>query len=517
MDPNEVIETKVTALDDNNAQVMDTTVAENNEEEVVDITPLDNDEDLKNQDTEPNDEEKIEPAEDEDVSDESVVEIAEEAIAAQSDSPFRESDEPVKPPSPWTASVIISLLTEFFSLSADAAYFIAITILMLSVSSVVTMGFTLMLGYLPRLIILIFSDTFERFSPKKLMVTSNAVRAIAVCIQSWLLAQGHQGGKEYVVIIFVLIYGIADAFYFPALSLFPALSTVYLRNISKINAAVQVVNLLAVATGSWLGGWLISIYYQTDKVIDTIWPAFLIIGLTQVVAFILLLFTKFIDASLLQHPPLPTLKDSFKEARREGSTYEMLIFVAITSILVSGIGFAGIPALAKDIWNSPTVFGMLFSSWAIGNIIGAIVSLFVSVEFFKAPWFSIIIVVSTCAIAACFGIFTYVIELNFLYSANFLVGVLDTFNIFIIFQWFRSMTHMPRLANFLLIASQGTQPLGIIIQAILYEIFEKKSFLYASIAIAVMSITMVFFRSFRNAGPQEYKPLLDSENSEHEV
>jgi MFS family permease len=107
---------------------------------------------------------------------------------------------------------------EAISLLGDQFYMIALPWLVLQLTGdALAMGAVLALGGIPRaLFMLVGGALTDRFSPRNVMLTSNLLRLGLVSILAVMVITGAM--QLWMLFAFALLFGLADAFFFPAQS-----------------------------------------------------------------------------------------------------------------------------------------------------------------------------------------------------------------------------------------------------------------------------------------------------------
>src|SRR5689334_11924820 len=107
---------------------------------------------------------------------------------------------------------------EGISLLGDQFYLIALPWLVLQLTgSALALGAILALASIPRAVFMLVGGAFvDRYSPRSVMLASNAARLVLVALMSVLVLTHHI--DLWMLYVFALAFGLADAFYFPAQS-----------------------------------------------------------------------------------------------------------------------------------------------------------------------------------------------------------------------------------------------------------------------------------------------------------
>src|ERR1044071_5447667 len=128
---------------------------------------------------------------------------------------------------------------ESISLMGDQFHFVALAWLALQLTgSGLALGTVLMVAAIPRAVFMLLGGALsDRFSPRSLMLASNALRGVVVGIVATLVLSGN--AQLWQLYVLAAIFGVVDAFFHPALNtIVPML--VSERLLPPANALVQV-------------------------------------------------------------------------------------------------------------------------------------------------------------------------------------------------------------------------------------------------------------------------------------
>ncbi|MBW2092334.1 MAG: MFS transporter, partial [Deltaproteobacteria bacterium] len=150
-------------------------------------------------------------------------------------------------------------LGQGFSVLGTQFYMIALPWLVLRLTGdPFKMGTVLALAGIPRaLFMLVGGALTDRFSPRTLMLCSNFARMVVVSLLTALVLT--ENVDLWMMYLLGLIFGLADAFYFPAqASIMPRI--VDLEHLLAGNSIVQGTSQLSIAVGPALAGGLIALF-----------------------------------------------------------------------------------------------------------------------------------------------------------------------------------------------------------------------------------------------------------------
>ena len=258
---------------------------------------------------------------------------------------------------------------ETISMVGDQFHFIALAWLALQLTgSGLALGTVLMTAAIPRAVFLLVGGAFsDRLSPRFLMLWSNAIRAVIVAILATLVITNH--AQLWQLYILAVVFGIVDAFFWPAMNtILPML--VPDKQLAASNALMQGSGQLTGLIGPALAGVLVAAV-QTG-------PAFAIDAVSFAVAAAALLLVRggrrssaALDAAHRQHL-LGTIREGIAFAWRDPAIRSLLVLVAAFNFAFTGPISVGIAWMAREVWGGSAAFGILFSAFGAGALVGAI-------------------------------------------------------------------------------------------------------------------------------------------------
>jgi MFS family permease len=210
-----------------------------------------------------------------------------------------------------------------------------------------------------------FSD---RFSPRMLMLVSNAIRGVVVGVLAALVLTGR--AELWHLYVLAGTFGVVDAFFYPALNtIVPML--VPERQLSPANALVQGAQQITGLVGPALAGAMIALV-ETG-------PAFVIDAASfMVAAFALLLIRggrRTADPVEDGQRPgvLSTIAGGVRAAWADPAVRSMVLLTAAFNFAFTGPISVGLAFLADHRFDGgPAAFGLLFSAFGGGAVLGAI-------------------------------------------------------------------------------------------------------------------------------------------------
>jgi MFS family permease len=255
---------------------------------------------------------------------------------------------------------------ETASLLGDGAQGVALAWLTLTLSgSALTLGSVLLAGAVARAaVVLVGGAVTDRLSPRALLLTSNVARALVAVTIAGLAASG--GIRLWELYAGSVAFGLADAFFLPAVgAIVPALVAGE-QDLSRANALLGASEQGAMLAGPVLGG----------LVVAAIGPggAFAVNSLSFLVAAAGLLPAPRRGAARREAP------ESVWAGVRRGLAYAwgrvelrvLLLVISMESLTYNGVFGVGLPALARSFAQGPVALGLLASAWGCGQLAGAL-------------------------------------------------------------------------------------------------------------------------------------------------
>jgi MFS family permease len=238
--------------------------------------------------------------------------------------------------------------------------------------SALALGSVLALMAVPRaLLMLVGGVSVDRWSPRLVMLASNAVRLIAVAILGVVLLADR--GEVWMLYAFALVFGVADAFFFPAqMSMAPEL--VEADQLQQANGVIQGTAQATVLIGPAVAGVLIAALGSTGSSPSTagIAAALLVDAATFLVSLVTLWLIR-------PRTHVERAASSFLEDIRAGFRYvidlpglrAMVLMSLAANFLIVGPFEVGMPVIAYTrLPEGAAAFGLLISAFGGGSLVG---------------------------------------------------------------------------------------------------------------------------------------------------
>ena len=262
---------------------------------------------------------------------------------------------------------------ESVSLLGDQFHFVALAWLTLQLTgSGLALGSVLMVAAIPRAVFMLLGGALsDRWSPRSLMLWSNAIRAVLVGVLAALVLTGR--AELWQLYLMAGLFGVVDALFYPAMSaILPML--VDEPTLPPANALMQGTQQFAQLIGPALAGVVVAIV-QTG-------PAFVIDSVSFAVATVALLFIvggRRTTASLRtvdgENGPslLATVREGFGYAWSDPAVRSLILLTAAFNFAFTGPLSVGLPFMADHtLGGGSATFGILLSGFGAGALVGAV-------------------------------------------------------------------------------------------------------------------------------------------------
>ncbi|HSL46130.1 MAG TPA: MFS transporter [Anaerolineales bacterium] len=264
---------------------------------------------------------------------------------------------------------------EGVSVLGDHFYMIALPWLVLQLTGdSLAMGTVLALSAIPRaLLMLVGGALTDRFSPRSLMLASNAARFILVSLLTVVVFADRV--EMWMLYTLAVLFGVADAFFYPAQSSM-APQLVKKDHLQVANSLIHGTMMLAMMAGPVLAGVLIALLgdgHSESASMQGIAAAFGLDALTFLVSLITLLFIK------MERTVLNEKDENILESIRSGLNFvwndvplrAFFFVVAAVTFFFNGPFNIGVPILADTRFPEGAVaYGTILSTWGAGSLVG---------------------------------------------------------------------------------------------------------------------------------------------------
>ena len=365
---------------------------------------------------------------------------------------------------------------EGISVLGDHFYMIALPWLVLQLTGdSLAMGTVLALSAIPRaLLMLVGGALTDRFSPRWLMLASNAVRFVLVAVLTILVFTNNV--EMWILYIIAILFGVSDAFFYPAQSsMVPQL--VKKDHLQVANSLVQGTMMLTMLLGPALAGLLIAALgdgHSESANMQGIAAAFGLDALTFLVSLITLVFIR------TQQTESPEASENILESIRSGLKFvwndlplrAFFFVVAAVTFFFNGPFNIGIPLLADTRFPEGAVaYGAILSMWGAGSLVGMTIAGVLPRPNPKRTGTVLLILVSVMGIGlAALGMSTSMI---FAAAIGLILGSVDGYiNVFFV-TWVQSRApkaFIGRLMSLLMFSSIGLLPVSMTLSGALSRV-----------------------------------------------
>ena len=263
---------------------------------------------------------------------------------------------------------------EGISVLGDHFYMIALPWLVLQLTGdSLAMGTVLALSAIPRaLLMLVGGALTDRFSPRSLMLASNAVRFLLVSLLTILVFTNSV--EMWMIYTLAILFGVADAFFYPAQSSM-APQLVNKDHLQAANSLIHGTMMLTMLAGPVLAGLLIAALGDghAESSMKGIAVAFGLDALTFLISLITLAFIKTPQNTSTE------ASENIIESIRSGLNFvwndvplrAFFFVVAAVTFFFNGPFNIGVPLLADTRFPEGAVaYGTILSTWGAGSLVG---------------------------------------------------------------------------------------------------------------------------------------------------
>lgn len=240
--------------------------------------------------------------------------------------------------------------------------------------SALALGGVLAVMAVPRAALMLVGGVYvDRLSPRRVMLLSNGVRLVAVTVLGLIVLAGDV--TLLMVYVFALVFGIADAFFFPAQqAIIPAL--VDPEQIPAANAIAQGTTQLTVFAGPAVAGLLVAALGSTGSHpgLAGIGVALLVDALSFVISIVtLVLIRGGAETRGRAEPVLTALKAGLTFVWGWPSLRFIVLFAMGINFFVVGPLYVGLPMIAyARLPEGAAAYGTLMSALGGGSVLGMV-------------------------------------------------------------------------------------------------------------------------------------------------
>ncbi len=412
-------------------------------------------------------------------------------------------------------NLIMLWIGEGFSVLGSQFYLIALPWLVLQVTGdTFQMGIVLALAGIPRALFMLVGGAFtDKFDPKVMMIASNIIRMTVGIYLAFLVY--HNQVEKILLYLLSLIFGLADAFLYPAQSaILPKI--VKPEFLLAGNSIVQGTAQLSIAVGPALAGIVIAVFSResaNSAVLNDAMDMFGIAVAFMINAsafFISILFFLTIRLSNPANSPGTSENRGMLGLLWEGILYVigdktliyMLFVAAFNHFLVEGPLFIGVPVLSNSRFTQgAAAFGIIMSGLGAGMLTGIAVAGLLPALNPKRMGGILMSLLSLSGLGLIILGF-----MNNTYLAALVVMLMGLAQGFVIVQFstwmqLRAPSHLlGRVLSMMMFASVGLVPVSQALCGLLIKFSVTGLFVGAGIVVVVLNLVMSFRREIRRMG-----------------
>jgi MFS family permease len=396
---------------------------------------------------------------------------------------------------------------EGVSVLGDHFYMIALPWLVLQLTGdSFAMGTVLALSAIPRaLLMLVGGALTDRFSPRSLMLASNAVRFVLVALLTGLVFADRV--EMWMLYTLAILFGVSDAFFYPAQSsMVPQL--VKKDHLQVANSLVQGTMMLTMLLGPALAGMLIAALgdgHSESANMQGIAAAFGLDALTFLASLITLVFIKIPqnESHEVSENILESIRSGLKFVWNDIPLRAFFFVVAAVTSFFNGPFNIGVPLLADTRFLEGAVaYGAILSAWGAGSLVGMTLAGILPRPHPKRTGTVLLILVSVMGLGlALLGVSTSMI---FAATIGLVLGSVDGYiNVFFV-TWVQSRApkaFIGRLMSLLMFSSIGLLPISMTLSGALSRVDVTLLLTVSGAIIALLGLVMTLNPTVRAMEP----------------
>jgi MFS family permease len=335
----------------------------------------------------------------------------------------------------------------------DQFFLVALPWLILQLTgSGAVLGGIMMVEAIPRAaLMLIGGAVTDRFSPRKIMILTAALRTLLVTTLAAFIWTHYVEVWQLYVLSF--LFGVADAFAAPAAqTLLPSL--VAPAQLPAANALSQVTQQIAMLLVPAPAGIIIAAFGVASAFsIDAV--SFLFI----IAALLMLRNPPPVESAAPRSNIAHSILEGLRYVKNDIALRTLLLVAAVLNFCITGPLSVGVAFLAKSEFGSPTAYGLLMSSVAAGSLVGLLLA--AARQQRKRGWILLAVSVVIGICTASIGLFSQLwslLPILFVMSAS--AGFLNVH----LMAWFQQRVDramLGRVISVLMFASLGLMPLSL--------------------------------------------------------
>ncbi len=427
-----------------------------------------------------------------------------------------------KPASPLSVRNFRLLwIGEGISLLGDQFYLIALPWLVLQITgSALALGTITALAAIPRAVFMLVGGAFvDRYSPRSVMMISNAARMVLVALMSALVLTDHIGIE--MLYVFALAFGVADAFYFPAQT--AIVPQVLPRDqLQAGNSFVQGTAQLSIFLGPVLAGGLIAMLGKaaagSAPDMRGIAISFAMDALSFIASLLSLILMRIptvtkqagTKPAVEQQSVIESIKEGFAYVWSQAILRVFFLLIVATNFLVMGPVTVGVPVLADTrLASGVAAFGIIMSAFGAGSLLGIILCGALPAPKPEHLGTVILLVISFLGIGvALMSLFTSIAVIGVI---ALLVGATAGYQRMTLLTWLQKRIPqelMGRVMSLLFFCAIGLAPVSNALAGVILEIDLNWLFIGGGMLMAAVSLLSILLPEARRMGLEAEAPRM---------
>jgi MFS family permease len=384
----------------------------------------------------------------------------------------------------------------------DQFVFIALPWLALVLTgSGLALGGVLALMAIPRALLMVVGGvSVDRFSPRLVMLGSNAVRFVAVTIMGLVILTGAQ--QVWMLYAFALVFGIADAFFFPAqTSIVPEL--VEPEQLQRANGIVQGTAQASVLVGPALAGIVIAALGSEAADTTGIAVAMLLDALTFVVSMVTLWLIRARERPSAEHPSIvESIREGVRFVWGKASMRAVIALSLSANLFIVGPFEVGLPYFAYTrLPEGAAAFGILLAAFGGGSLIGLTAGALLPSP---SPARLGVLVMTTLSLAgvglaALAPVHSTVAAAVLTAGSGIALGYGNLLGL----TWIQTRIPpelMGRVMSLVMVGSMGLVPVSMLVAGATVQVSLEATLVVAGLGMAAMALASLLSKSVRNLG-----------------
>ncbi len=381
----------------------------------------------------------------------------------------------------------------------DYFHFVALAWLTLQLTgSGLALGSVLMVAAIPRAVFMVVGGALsDRWSPRSLMLYSNAVRAVLVGVIAALVLTGQV--QLWHLYVMGAVFGVVDALFYPALqSIVPML--VDEAALPPANAVLQGSQQLAGLIGPAIAGFVVARVHTG--------PAFAIDSVSFAVAATAILFVvggrRATRDPAADHPSLlGSIRAGVDYAWGDPAVRSLLLLTAAFNFAFNGPLLVGLPFLADHVLGGGSAtFGILLSAFGGGAVVGAVAA------GRRAPRLGTIVLATATGMGVALGLIGVAPNIPTAFAMLGAIGIGAGFLNVHIISWLQGRTAAElrgRVMSIVMLGSIGLAPVSYALAGAIVD-FGAVAVMYA-VAGAIVVAASFLGLAWGVAGRMTYAPV----------